>query len=213
MSTKNFTGSDKAAAAIGSLLVAAVIGFAVTKEMGMIDNLLAKRGVGLALGGLLIVAGNLLPKLVLPLGARGGHGEKAAAAERFAGLVFVLAGLVQVMVWVFAPLNAPLVASLVGLTAVALAAANYIGLAMKGPARGLFAETPPQTRADRALLSKRGIVFQILYALVWVFAMFLADEIWGDQFSQWMAVAFVLTQGILVALLVRQRRGLQTPQG
>lgn len=206
MSTQSLTRSDKTAATLGSLLVITVIGVAFIKEFGGIDNMAAKRIIGMAMGGLLIVAGNLLPKLVLPLGGR--RDNPRAAAERLAGLLFVMAGLVQIAAWLFAPQDAPLIASIAGLSAVALAGANYLLKSIRRPARAASG-ADPHVRENRLLIGKRDVVFHILHALAWVFAMFLADEIWGDAAAKWMVIGFVLSQGMFIAALTTGRVILQ----
>jgi dipeptide/tripeptide permease len=94
-------------------LVAAVLAFALAKEFGVIDASLAKRVVGMIFGVILIVTGNVLPKVVQPLNAR--NRADAMANDRFAGRIFVLAGILYLAVWVLAPKeNAMLVSSVIG---------------------------------------------------------------------------------------------------
>ena len=58
--------------------------------------------------------------------------------------------------------------------------------------------------------AKRGLVLMLLHALLWVFAMFVADGLWGDAAAKWMAVAFVFANGAagmwLTHLIVQANR-------
>jgi hypothetical protein len=61
------------------------------------------------------------------------------------------------------------------------------------------------------LTDMRGALLLILHGLFWAFAMILADALWGgtpagEKVAPWMAVAFVIVNGILgVGLVMRSR--------
>jgi uncharacterized membrane protein len=53
----------------------------------------------------------------------------------------------------------------------------------------------------------RWLLIYLLHGLLWVFAMFLVDSIWGDRAAQWMGVGFVLANGALVFVHLTRGRG------
>ncbi|MBN4046487.1 hypothetical protein JYU02_00645 [bacterium AH-315-P15] len=177
-----------------AILVAAALG----KEFGYIDGYVAKRIFGIIFGVVLVIMGNFLPKIVRPLSAQHSDPVKVLAAERFAGRTFVLAGIAYISVWVFAPPeNAMLISSLVGLGAFALVATNWVWLI-----RGELPRNQQETKSDKI----RHAMFQILFALFWVFAIFLADSLWGDHISRPMGIAYVFALVFWGALSANKAR-------
>jgi len=169
-------------------LVALLLAVAAAKKLGYAEADLTKRGAGALFGIILATAGNALPKLVRPLSERRDPAA-AMAAERFAGRAFVLAGIAIVPICLLTPIAYALpLSSIIGLGAFGLVAANQ-ALRSRG-------EPLPHPR------SAQGAMLQIFHALLWVFAMFAADWIWGDAVAQWMAVVFTLAQGLLYAALI-----------
>jgi hypothetical protein len=79
--------------------------------------------------------------------------------------------------------------SLVGLCAFGLVGAMWARLALSPREAAL--ETNPTAQAKRMALK------QILFALFWVFAIFLADSLWGDDVSRWMAVGYIVIAGFI----------------
>ena len=177
----------------GSML--AVMTIALAKEFGGLDNDTAKRAIGLIFGVILMSVGNILPKIVLPLEADWQNPTKARAAERFAGRMFVLAGLVYISVWLFAATDSRMIiSSLVGLSAFGI-----VGIRWALLMRGQLSREGGSFKSDYRRIG----IFCILHALLWVFAMFLVDSVWGDSASQWMVIIFVLVNGLLVSLLFK----------
>ena len=112
------------------VLSAIVLTFAMAKELGLIDGSLAKSAVGMTIGAVLIVTGNVLPKIAQPISLRQRKFIGVMAADRFAGWTFVLTGIVYVAAWLFAPLDhVMLISSLVGLSAFLLVIATWAWLA------------------------------------------------------------------------------------
>ena len=170
------------------VLVLLVIAIAAANALGYAERDLTKRAAGAMFGIILAAAGNVLPKLVRPLSERRDPAA-AMAAERFAGRGFVLAGIAIVPICLLAPLPYALpLSAVIGLGAFGLIAAN----------RALRAPGEPLPHP----LSAQGAMLQIFHALLWVFAMFAADWIWGDAAAKWMVVAFSMAQGLLYAALV-----------
>jgi hypothetical protein len=186
-------------------LFAVMMAIAICKETGVINHELAKRGVGIIIGLMLIGAGNLLPKFRL-FDAPQFDPAKALAAERFAGWVFVLAGTAYVAAWVLAPMPSVIViSSVIGLVAFALVALDVVRL-MSG-ARASVA-TPPAAEATRV---KRILLGTLLLTSGWGAAMFLVDYIWGDDVSQRLAVIFSIVFVFIVALGGAHRQATQPP--
>ena len=127
MSTKTPSAySGKSTALIIGGLVVAVLAFAAAKEFGIVEGAVAKRAVAMIFGVILIVTGNLLPKLVLPLSAQRRDPVRAKAAERIAGWILVLAGILYITVWFLTPpADAMLISSAIGLGAFVLASAAW----------------------------------------------------------------------------------------
>ncbi len=168
------------------VLFAAMMGIAFAKETGMIDNDLAKRGVGAVMGLMLVLVGNLLPKFRL-FDAPGRDPAAAMAAERFAGWTFVVVGVVYALVWSLAPMPSALVASsLIGLSGFALVALNWVRVAIRDRAVAAAPGTTVETFTRRFGLAV------ILITLLWGVAIFLVDYVWGDRVSQWAAIVFAV---------------------
>lgn len=167
-----------ALAAGGFICVALVAVFGLGKLTGTLDPLVARRGVGAMLGLMLMAAGNFVPKLRLfapALGAVPGD-----ALDRFAGWTLVLGGIAFAAFFLRGPAGqlfvVPPLIVLAGFLAVL---ARW--LAERGPRAG---HRPlPSTAGRRVLVI-------ILAAVLWTCAIFLADAIWGDRVSRWMAILF-----------------------
>ncbi len=186
-------------------LIAAVLIFALAKEFGLIDGSIAKRVVGILFGAILIVTGNLLPKIVQPLKASLQGAANTKAVERFAGRTFVLTGVLYIAVWVFAPKeHAMLISSAIGLIAFAVVGAICIRLAFSAPASQLFDTEKTLPTAKPSLCNRTSLLF-IFHALAWVFAMFFVDSLWGDKAAPWMVIGFVMANGLLASRWVISR--------
>jgi hypothetical protein len=203
MSTETKSNTTLALLILGAVaFVAVILGFAIAKKLGYVEALEAKRAGAIAIGCVLIIAGNIVPKLRLFSG-QGFDAGRVVGAERVAGWMLVLAGLAFVGLWVFAPSDDLMIySSLVGLCAFGLVGLIWMGLALRprAPAEAA-AESNDSARVKRLALS------QILFALFWVFAIFLADSLWGDVVSRWMAVGYVVIAGVLAtpgAMLARR---------
>jgi hypothetical protein len=185
---------------VGFLGLVAVMGtIAIGKETGVIENHVAKRGVGIIFGLMLFGVGNLLPKFRLFDSPSRDPGQ-TLAAERFAGWVFVITGTVYIIVWAFTPMSSVmLVSSIVGLSSFALVAFDWI--------RRAIARKPSTAgrQATEATFVKRFLLGTMLISLGWGFAIFLADHIWGDAVSRWVAIVFVFLVALGVPRLLATR--------
>lgn len=184
-------------------LILAVGGVAIARETGQIDGVMARRGMGAALGLIMIVTGNILPKLIFP---RTGD-ARAGAAERLCGWILVATGLALVAGFsLIADDHVALGGSVIGLVGFASVALTLLTSRWSlGERRGESAAT---NIGEAGVAARRGQVrvsaVLILHAIVWVFAMFIADEIWGDRAGVWMVTGFTLAN-IGLALSFRDR--------
>ena len=102
---------------LGLGLVSLALGVAFANEFGLAEGA-DKRATLVGIGLILAITGNMLPKTVLPLAARGRNPARQAAAERFAGRVFVLCGTAFSICALLTPLNwVTVTTGLCGLTA------------------------------------------------------------------------------------------------
>lgn len=84
-------------------LISLALGFAFADQFGLGEGA-DKRATLVGIGLILVLTGNMLPKTVLPLASRGRNPARQAAAERFAGRVFVLCGAAFVLCALVTPL-------------------------------------------------------------------------------------------------------------
>jgi hypothetical protein len=190
-------------------LCAILMAFALAKEFGLVGGELAKRAVGMAIGAVLIVTGNVLPKFALPLSMRTQNPERAMATERFAGRTFCLTEFVFVAAWLFVPLeHVKLVSSLVGLGAFCVVIAAWVRSVRSEHSEDRREPLAPESVAGPSgyALAGRGAIFTLLHAVLWVSIIFLADSIWGDVVAQWTAVVFVIANGALISWIVAKAR-------
>ncbi|MFN0022509.1 MAG: hypothetical protein ACKVS5_01260 [Parvularculaceae bacterium] len=82
------------------------------------------RAIGAALGAVLMLSGNFLPKMADPLSSRSRHRARRNSATRLMGWLFTLTGIGVIAIFLFAPLSdAPLTASALAVGAFAASAA------------------------------------------------------------------------------------------
>jgi len=194
------TPSGKTTMLFFVLLLLALAGFVAAKEMGQIDNVSAKRAIGIIFGLMLITTGNFIPKLIRPQW----RSPQMNLAERLTGWIFVLTGITLVVALVFLPgTGVPLWTALIGLSGFLLVGivnvwslVSNAGYNLPDNADGgLFAIE------SRRNASARYATIGILHAIGWVLAMFLADEIWGDKSAIWMVLAFMIPNGFIAIKL------------
>jgi hypothetical protein len=187
---------------LGVTLIAMAIGLA--DEMGVIDPVVAKRAIGFALGLMLVVIGNSLPKL-RPL-----HSSRAkassAASERLSGWALVLAGSAWIVLFAFAPLNqARYIAALIGIGAVTLIAVNWAWLA-----RRIFFAVQKQNEEPAIPVTMpagpRRMIVYLLFAFFFVVItacvkFIIVEKQLADQLSSLMFVAFGIAYAGLFAVL------------
>ena len=193
-------------------LSAIIVAIGIGKETGVVEHDVAKRGVGIILGLMLIGAGNLLPKFRLFDSPRRDPAQ-TLATERFAGWVFVITGTAYVIIWAFAPMSSVMpVSSIIGLSSFALVALDWIR-------RAIARKASTATRqATEATLVKRILLGTMLLTVGFGIAIFLVDHIWGDAVSQWVAVIFPIVLSVALggrtpARYASAARKLALPEG
>jgi hypothetical protein len=184
-------------------LLVAFAGVVIAKETGQIDGILAKRGVGALLGLIMVVTGNILPKLIFPLS----RAARVGAAERLCGWILVLTGLTLVAAFALLPDEGVAfwgaVIGLVGFVGVGLTLLGSGGSALRGEITDPAESDGTGTLACRSARVRVSAIF-ILHAIAWAFAMFVADDLFGDGAAVWMVVAFSIANGLLALALRKQ---------
>lgn len=200
-------------------LAAAAAAVAAWKEIGGLDPAIARRVVAMAIGAAMIVAGNALPKLLPPPGARRTGRFGVMAPERFAGWTFVLAGILYLGLVTIAPIEYVLpAAALTGLGAFAVAGAHWAWVLFREPLQRPTSDDAPTNGSGESRileLSKQMVLLNLFFACFWVFATFLADSVWGDSASRamaWVSMIVLVFGNVLLLLFVPGRAGMHRPE-
>ena len=188
----------KGTAILAALVIMTLFAAGIGKEMGFIENDTAKRISGVVFGLLVILFGNILPKLVSPLGSDAEAAGRSRAADRIAGLVLVLTGLAVVAIWLAVPADSAMLAS-----AMAGLGGLFISLMLWTfqAAPRLAGFRGPEALEHPASIRRLTVLF-LLHAVFWVFLIFLADTLWGDASAKWIAIAFTLLNGVIALPLI-----------
>jgi hypothetical protein len=179
-----------------------VIAIAIAREYGQVDSLTAKRVSAISIGLVLIAAGNLAPKMGL-FHLPGVQRATVMSAERFAGWTLVLTGLAVVGLWVFAPSQEMmLISSAIVVVAFLVVSAAWAMVSLR--ARGQSETAAGDGHSALAALTKRVALLQILFGLFAAFSIVLADSLWGDSVSRWMAVVYCMLLPFVAMPLFKQ---------
>jgi hypothetical protein len=151
----------------------------VARRLGWIDGFAEKRAVGLVIGAMALVIGNYLPK-IRPL--------RSPSAERFAGRVFVAAGVAFIALFAFAPLDlARRAGALVGIAALVLVAIQWI----------------PQVRTLRFRGSQISVM--LLLTFIYLFTTAIVVYLFGhEHWTEWIHGAFWMVYAYLLAMGEKQ---------
>lgn len=212
MNTQAFLDRPVKRAVYGFLgLMAIAIALAIAAKTGIIDSPVEKRALGVLIGVMVIVMGNLLPKL-RPLNVHGGDPATATAAERSAGWLLVLAGIAYTALFVFAPLDrARPISSLIGIGVIVTIAVSWIRLAILALARpdSSASSNAPDKRATEQRKVVGWLVFTFFYLFATACITFLfKDQSWFHKFASWMLIAAVFLYSLLYAFMGKTpRRG------
>jgi hypothetical protein len=181
-----------------------VLAFALAGKKGFIEPDVVKRAIGLATGVMIMVIGNLLPKL-RPL-SRTRTRASSTPAERLSGWLFVLTGIAWIALFALAPLNqARHVSAIIGTGTLVMIAVSWAWLAQKA-LFGSRKETEETPALDKRAAERRKLVGYLLFAFVFVIVTacvkFLIDEKQlADAVASWMLFAFNMVYAILFAFL------------
>ncbi len=177
-------------------LLALVVVVAVATLTQSVTHHTATRYLAALFGGLMVVAGNALPKFSRPAG--GGYLRVVSRFERLAGWAFVLGGLLIAGLWFWMPDGSipdlPPLATLAVLGACLLVLAALVWLSRAAWGSGNLS---PDMRHH---VMMRRALYHILHALLWAFAMFSVAALW-DGVSNWLMVPFFLCMGLLDVVL------------
>ena len=183
--------------------------FALAKGMGVIGAVIARRATGLLIGVMMVVVGNMVPKL-RPLNSPSTDPAEAGAAERSAGWTLALMGITYIALFAFAPLDlAQHVSPFVGMGAIAVIALNWTWLAA-GTLLGGAQSAETLTELSEPALEKRKVMISLLFGLLYVLAgawiVFLVqDRSWGRELASWMILAIGTLYAIVYAVLESRR--------
>lgn len=162
-------------------ILAFSLGIAAAKKTGLMAPELARQVAGVGFSLLIILAGNRLPKLVPALQADPSQHARLQRADRRAGLLLVVIGLLCAGAWLVLPgVVARTVAGGVGVVGFVLAAATL----WSGGAR---LERLPPLRAG---------LLQILAGLAGAHLIFVADGVFGDTAALVAMVGWMVVQGL-----------------
>ena len=179
-----------------ALLFPAFALLVTAKETGALPPDEVKRGVGIVLALMLTVTGNFLPKLLHP---DRGHAE-VLRRQRRAAWGLVLTGAALVVALLAAPADrVELWSGIVGLGGLSIV---FLDALIHAPGRVMRERSAAAqgTEERRHAAIRQGALF-IIHAIGWVFAMFLADYLWGDAATIWMVIAFTIANGALAIFL------------
>ncbi len=110
----------------GSIIVAGTVlsgalGIKLIETLTNVDMNPFERFWGIGMGALVVISGNILPKILSPLVEQHCSPAKTQSLQRFAGWSFVLAGIAYAIVWIVLPVaQAGSVATLILFTSVVL---------------------------------------------------------------------------------------------
>jgi hypothetical protein len=175
-------------------------------HQGAINVRAEKQALGMLLCVVVVVIGNLLPKM-RPLSSRGADPSRATAAERFTGWLLVLAGAAYVALFLFLPLErARPIAAVTGLSAIVLVTLSWTRLALMRSSRPTA--TAKNTNDEtRPAVEQRKVVVALLFAFFYLFATacvayFFDDQSWFHEYASWNLVGFCF---VYAALSSRER--------
>lgn len=181
-------------------LMAVAIVLAVAAKSGAIVAPFEKRALGILIGVLVIVMGNLLPKL-RPLNQHGGDPARAASAERLAGWLLVLAGIAYTALFVFAPLDrARPISSVIGIGVIIVITVSWARLVIAALSRRQHAA--PSATPDKRATEQRKVVGWLVLAFFYVFAtacvsFLFKDQRWFHDLASWMLVGACIAYALL----------------
>jgi hypothetical protein len=186
---------------------AAAASLAFGEKLGYLEAAFVKRAMGLAIGLMMVITGNFLPK-TRPLNAPGVNPTRpAAAAERFSGWTLFVVGIAYIGLFALAPLDqARKISSILGIGAMIYVAASW-GWMLRGALLG----GQEESIADRQrAAAKRRLVMPLLLAFFYALAtasmvFLLHNRRQIEEAGWWMFLGFWLLYAALMMFLDRER--------
>jgi hypothetical protein len=180
---------------------------AIANRVGAIGPEVMNRLIGVALGLMIILVGNSLPKM-RPFN-RARLSGRAAAVERFSGWMLVLAGITWAALFSFAPLRqAKWLAGTIGIGSMAVIIVSWIGLAGQAFLAGKREDEAMPIRSERA--ERKSILTKtLLLAFFYVFVIACTRFLFAGDLSIWIWTTFWLMYAVAYAF---GNRGRRTPQ-
>jgi hypothetical protein len=171
-----------------------MIAFGLGSVTDTLDPQVARGGVGAALGLILAITGNFVPKLRLFQLATGSpHSD---AIDRFAGWIFVACGLSFAAVFLFAPADKiMLISPLIVLAGFLAVFARWL----------IWPGNQPIQLSPRWALGRWALA-AMLVSVFSVSTIFFADAVWGDTVSRPMGIMFPF---VFIVFAGKLRRHLQ----
>jgi hypothetical protein len=175
-------------------------------RLSAVDAATTRRVLGLCVAAMVMLVGNLLPKL-RPLSSSGADPTKAIATEMLAGRTLVVAGIADAGLFLFAPLQVARFASgVIGVGAIAIILASVASLALRACSGERSAPVP----GAGISAPNRKVVVYLLFAFAYAFACacvaFLVDAgALRDRLAYWMTIAYTVSFAVLFAMLNRRR--------
>ena len=128
--------------AAGGFAIALALAIKLADALGAHDTALLQRAFGVGMGGMLVLMGNAVPKVLAPMTEKRCAPSRTQALQRFTGWVFVLAGIGYAAAWIFLPRDRAGDAAIgIGVLAICLVALRVVW-AVRGGARVSLSPRP-----------------------------------------------------------------------
>jgi hypothetical protein len=176
------------------VLFAAVAGVVLLAILGIIEKPIAPRLMGIVFGlmMMLMLTGNMLPKIVDPLRSL----SRLGRSQRTIGWFLFLAGAALVAILPFLPTYMVAYTALVtGGSSLALAGALILGLNWEAKTTvptPMALSQNDLAQADHAALLRR-VAFDILHGIAWAFIFMSTATLWGKDDFFWVCIAFAVS--------------------
>jgi hypothetical protein len=193
---------------LGATLIA--LAFGLANKIGIMDAEVAKRGIGLVIGLMIVVIGNYLPKLRAFTWI--GTNASSTATERIAGWMLVLTGIVWIALFACVPLNqARHTSAMIGISALTIIAVNWAWHARES-FFGLRKEKQGAGTPSEHSAGKRKIIVYLLCAFFYAFVtacikFLIDDKQLADKLTSWMLLTLGVFYVVLFAVFESRQAG------
>ena len=167
-----------------AILLTTFVALVMAKESGWMQSSDVKRYIGIVMALMLAVTGNFLPKLLHP-------DRTIAGSQRRSGWGLVLTGAILIVALLAAPADQiELWSGIVGLGGMSIILIDVISRRTSEAGQGRAKHD--QSTVEKKHAETRVSALLIVHAIGWVFAMFLADYLWGDAAAKWLLLPFTI---------------------